>query len=259
MNTLQSTADSVSDRLERLGERAEDLAGDIVDTVAEEAPRQSPLTWALWAALLGLAAWGAWQGQWRTAFVALVTVALTMLPLVVQKWADFHLPRTLIFLVTLFAAASLVAGEVFDFYERFWWWDVALHSGSAVMFGIFGVILMMVVFKSASLRASPLMVALFALCFAVAVGAVWEIFEFAMDQLFGLNMQKSGLVDTMWDLIVDTLGGILGAGAGYAYLKYGKRGLVSGLVADMASKNAHRIDDGEVSLEALRDPTRHPA
>jgi hypothetical protein len=50
-------------------------------------------------------------------------------------------------------------------------------------------------------------------------GAVWEIFEFAMDSNFGLNMQKSGLVDTMWDLIVDAGGAATGALAGFFYLK----------------------------------------
>ena len=58
----------------------------------------------------------------------------------------------------------------------------------------------------------PAFVALFAFAFAVTVGALWEILEFAADQLFGANMQKpmlgdpSGLTDTMWDLIVDALG-----------------------------------------------------
>ena len=47
----------------------------------------------------------------------------------------------------------------------------------------------------------------FAFTFALALGNVWEIFEFGMDRLFGLTMQKpmagdpSGLTDTMWDLI----------------------------------------------------------
>jgi hypothetical protein len=47
---------------------------------------------------------------------------------------------------------------------------------------------------------------------------LWEIFEFAGDQLFGMNMQKEGLTDTMWDLIVDTLGAFVAAVFGYFYL-----------------------------------------
>lgn len=65
----------------------------------------------------------------------------------------------------------------------------------------------------------PRFVALFAFMFAVGMGALWEIFEFAMDQLFGMNMQKSGLIDTMWDLIVDTAGALVIALLGWVYLR----------------------------------------
>ena len=63
------------------------------------------------------------------------------------------------------------------------------------------------------------MLALFSFSFAIAIGVVWEIFEFFMDISFGLNMQKSGLIDTMGDLIVDSLGALLASGIGYFYLR----------------------------------------
>jgi len=47
-----------------------------------------------------------------------------------------------------------------------------------------------------------------------SIGALWEVFEFGMDQIFGMNMQKSGLVDTMGDLIVDAIGAGLAAMSG---------------------------------------------
>jgi hypothetical protein len=49
-----------------------------------------------------------------------------------------------------------------------------------------------------------------------------------MDQVFGTNMQKemfgdpSGLTDTMWDLIVDTLGALLISVLGSGYIKTAK-------------------------------------
>ena len=64
--------------------------------------------------------------------------------------------------------------------------------------------------------------------FAVGIGALWEIFEFSMDSHFNLDMQKemlgdpSGLTDTMWDLIVDTLGALVIAILGYGYVKTAK-------------------------------------
>ncbi|MFT5142204.1 MAG: hypothetical protein ACI80V_001748 [Rhodothermales bacterium] len=65
---------------------------------------------------------------------------------------------------------------------------------------------------------SPEFVALFAFMFSVGCGALWEIFEFGMDATFEMNMQKSGLVDTMWDLIVDAIGAGAIAVMGYRYL-----------------------------------------
>jgi hypothetical protein len=56
--------------------------------------------------------------------------------------------------------------------------------------------------------------ALFAFLFAVTVGTRGEVFEFAMDQILGANVQKpmlgdpSGLTDTMWAVIVNALGAL---------------------------------------------------
>ena len=66
----------------------------------------------------------------------------------------------------------------------------------------------------------------------LAVGALWEVFEFAMDELVGMNMQTpflgdpSGLTDTMWDLIVDALGALTIALAGYLYMKRGMTSII---------------------------------
>jgi len=67
----------------------------------------------------------------------------------------------------------------------------------------------------------PGFVALFSFSFALAMGAVWEIFEFSMDASIGFNMQRTdtGVFDTMSDLIVDTLGALFVCIAGYFYLK----------------------------------------
>ena len=71
----------------------------------------------------------------------------------------------------------------------------------------------------------------------MASGAVWEIFEFGMDQIFGLNMQKSGLQDTMFDLIVDALGGLFVSVLVYKYLKNGERSIVTEFVRKFEADN----------------------
>lgn len=180
---------------------------------------QTWLTRIIWLALVVVAAGALLFGRWSLGFVALATLALSMLPACVARWAEIKVPRSFMAAIVLFVGGTIFLGEVFDFYERYWWWDIVMHGGSAIGFGLIGFVLVFMMFQGDRFAAPPSAVMLFSFCFAVAIGAFWEIFEFSMDQLFGLNMQKSGLRDTMGDLIVDAVGAFIGAGAGYLYLK----------------------------------------
>ena len=180
---------------------------------------QSLLVRCLWTLLLAAAALAAFEGRWALTFVAIATLVLAIAPLVLARWLEINLPVPFVAAITLFLMASLFLGEVFDFYERFWWWDIALHGSSAIGFGLIGFLFVLYLFEGDRFAAPPWALSLVAFGLAVTVGACWEIFEFAMDQWFGLNMQKSGLMDTMGDLIVDVLGAAFASWLGYAYLR----------------------------------------
>ena len=156
--------------------------------------------------------------SYPTAFIALATLGLTMLPSVFASRLDIKLPISFLTAAVIFIFATLYLGEVGDFYERYWWWDDVLHFGSAMGFGILGFLMVFMLFEGDRYAAPPLAISLIGFCVAVTIGALWEIFEFGMDQIFGLNMQKSGLIDTMSDLILDSIGAALGAGMGFVYL-----------------------------------------
>lgn len=197
-------------------------------------------TWvakAIWALLVFFLLDALFVGNWPLAFVSLATLLLSLAPVYVGRWAEIFVPPSFVAAITMFVGGTLFLGEVFDFYERFWWWDIAMHGGSAVGFGLIGFVLVFMMFQGDRYAAPPLAIAFFAFCFALAIGAMWEIFEFAMDQAFGLNMQKSGLMDTMGDLIVDTGGALIGAGSGWAYLKWQSRGGLSRLIDDFVQRN----------------------
>ncbi len=193
----------------------------------------------IWLALLAEAVLALATGALSVAFIALATFALTLAPLYVQRLTGVKIPAGFTFAIALFLLATLFLGEVRDFYNRFWWWDSVLHFGSAIGFGLIGTVLMLILVRGDRLSAAPSTVAFFAFCFAVMIGTVWEIFEFAVDQTLGTNMQKSGLVDTMKDLIVDCIGAFLGAFAGYAHLKGWNRWLFTGAIRDFVDNNAH--------------------
>ena len=198
---------------------------------------QTWLAKAIWALLALFFLDALIVANWPLAFVSLATLLLSLAPVLVARWADIVVPPSFIAAIVVFIGGTLFLGEVFDFYNRFWWWDIAMHGGSAVGFGLIGFVLVFMMFQGDRYAAPPFAMAVFAFSFALAIGALWEIFEFGMDQIFGLNMQKSGLMDTMGDLIVDTLGALVGAGSGYAYLRNQGRGGLKGVIADFIDRN----------------------
>lgn len=167
------------------------------------------------------------QGQWLTAFLVVMIMSVAVSPLLFHHRLPVTFPPEFHILAITFIFASLFMGEVWQFYARVWWWDIALHGTSGLLLGIFGFLLVYALNEDRhiDLHMKPHFVAFFAFLFAVAVGAVWEIFEYAMDALFGMTMQKpmwndpSGLTDTMWDLIVDAAGALIISLLGWRHLK----------------------------------------
>jgi len=179
------------------------------------------LTWLLKLVLIAGAALEALQGNWLTAWATLGVVFVASLPVMLGARFDVRIPPEFELLAIIFVYASLFLGEVHGYYARFWWWDMLLHAGSGLLLGIFGFLLVYVMNEKDDLHLSmkPSFVALFAFMFALGMGAIWEIMEFCIDQSFGTTMQKSGLVDTMSDLIVDGIGAAVIAILGYGYLR----------------------------------------
>jgi hypothetical protein len=158
------------------------------------------------------------RGVWPAVFVTSAALALTFLPGQLASRVGLRLPPSFLAAIALFVLATLYLGEVYDFYDRFWWWDLALHMGSAMGFGILGFLLVFMLFQGDRYAAPPWALGVLSFCLAMTVGVLWEIFEYAMDMGFGFNMMKSGLPDTMGDLIVDAVGAALAALAGVVYL-----------------------------------------
>lgn len=187
---------------------------------------QSLIDWIMLALQVILVAGlvlSAFRQQWLNMFLTAAVIALTVTPALMERQFKVTIPPEFELLAILFVFASLFLGEVRGYYVRFWWWDAFLHTGSGLLLGLVAFLLVYVLNQNEriDMHLKPGFVALFSFAFAMAVGGVWEIFEFGMDSAFGLNMQKSGLNDTMWDLIVDAFGALVFAVTGYLYMKRG--------------------------------------
>lgn len=158
-------------------------------------------------------------------------LAVIHIPMILSRRFKLEIPLFLHALYLIFLYASIFLGEVCSFYYRVRHWDMILHAMSSVMTGIFGFIVISTLNKDEHVfvKLSPAFMALFAFCFSVTVGALWEIYEFTADGVFHTNMQKfitasgevlaghEAIVDTMKDIIVDVAGALLASVVGYFY------------------------------------------
>jgi len=183
--------------------------------------------------------------QWFLGFLVAAIMIATIAPVLLGRYFRVFIPPEFQILAIVFVFAALFLGEIREFYTRIWWWDIALHASSGLLLGIFGFLLVYMLNETANVELSmkPRFVALFAFLFAVALGALWEIFEFFMDQAFGMDMQKamlgdpSGLTDTMWDLIVDTVGAAIISILGWWYMLQPKESWIEAGIRDFIEKN----------------------
>ena len=217
----------------------------------ESFDRADQVRWWLFSLLQIIMALGlvlaVYERQWLTAVVTLAIILVMFLPTALARRIRLEIPAEYEMMAVVFVFASIFLGEVRGYYHRFWWWDIALHTLSGLLLGIFGFLLVYVLNASdrIDLQMRPRFVAFFAFLFAVAVGAIWEIVEFAMDQFFGMNMQKamfddpSGLTDTMWDLIVDTIGALIISLLGWWHMHRRRSSFIDAWIRKFVARNPH--------------------
>ena len=177
------------------------------------------------------------KGFWLSAFSGSVIFVLTFVPAMFEQQLSVHLPIEFTLLTTVFLYASFALGEVRDFYSRFWWWDLMLHSLSSLTIGIMGFLAIYVFHMTNRVQIAPIYIASMTFCLTVTMGTLWELFEFSMDWFFQLTMQKSGLIDTMTDLMVNLIGALVAAVLGYLYVKNGDSLIVDRLMNYFVDKN----------------------
>lgn len=155
----------------------------------------------------------------------IIILLFSALPAIIGRKLRITLPVEVDLVITTFLFMHFILGEAADYY-RFFWFDIMLHSLSGIIIGLVGFVIIYFFLYTRRIETNPLLVVVFSVSFSLAVGALWEIFEFLIDLSFGFNMQKSGLNDTMKDLIVDFFGAcIVGIGA-YRYLTKGEAGII---------------------------------
>lgn len=167
-----------------------------------------------------------WNQEFFLVSASIFVLFLSFFPAIINRNFKIKLPVEVDFVITTLLYLHYFLGEYSGFYVKVSWWDLFMHAGNSLVWGLAGFIVAFSLLLTSRIKAKPFFVSFFALSFSVFLGAIWEIFEFSMDYFFGFSMQKSGLVDTMTDLIVDVLGALVVSVLGFLYMKKEKPGII---------------------------------
>ena len=191
--------------------------------------RQSPFTFAAWALLLAAAAEQFVFGYAPWGWVALSGAGAVLMWVLFERYLGLAAPRSFIAGFAVFVVATLLLGEIRMFYVRLPLWDYGVHTAAGTAFGAFGALL------ACGLRVPVVFV--FAFLFATSCGVAWEVFEYLVDVVFGIDTQTD-LTDTMHDLMCNTAGAGLGAWLGARWARGLATGPVGACLDDFVAANA---------------------
>ncbi len=147
--------------------------------------------------------------NFENVFLCGLTLALFLVPTMVERRMKIELPNTLEIIILLFIFAAEILGEIQSFYTVYQGWDTILHTLNGFLCAAVGFSLVDVFNRSEkfSLSLSPVFMAIVAFCFSMTIGVMWEFFEWFMDCFFFLDMQKDTIVNTIGTVRLDPTGG----------------------------------------------------
>lgn len=133
-------------------------------------------------------------------------------------------------MLNLIIFIGIVIGSYMGVFDNTTWFDNLMHVMSGLVCAVFGYDFAVIIQRKKGTIAATL-AAIFSLMFALSIAVGWEFYEFLMDTLHGTNLQLAklgketemfdiakyhneygylGLVDTMTDMMMNTIGGLCG-------------------------------------------------
>lgn len=134
--------------------------------------------------------------NYENVYICVLTLVLFTLPTIVEQRLHVDLPDTLEIIILVFIFSAEILGEIQEYYLHVPGWDTVLHTINGFLFAAIGfsIVNLLNRDKRVSMSLSPFYMAVTAFCFSMTIGVLWEFFEWGMDSLFGLDMQKDTVV-----------------------------------------------------------------
>lgn len=173
-------------------------------------------------------------------FLGFLGIILFSLPWLIESRFKVDIPNYLEIIVLSFLFGAIILGNIHGFLESVKGYDKFLHTLSGIIISViaYEIIHSYNLSKNDSVKLSPGLLSIFAFCFSITLLVVWEFYEFSVDTIaYNINNETSrnmqryqwvndslvypqpyGLMDTMLDLIVGSIGAALVSFVGWRIL-----------------------------------------
>jgi hypothetical protein len=184
------------------------------------------MAWVLRAAIAATAIAHLLGGDPLYGLFCIAAVVIVLIPAAVAKSSLGNLPIRIELAVLWIVVADMTLGQLGGLYLSVPWYDKALHLGNSALLGMVAFLAVYMLHFIGRSRQHPWVDGAAILLLTLGLGALWEIGEYAIDQVLGRATQGAPgmgpLDDTMWDLILDGSGGLLGALFGPLYMHHSR-------------------------------------
>lgn len=148
------------------------------------------------------------QDDWLWGFTILLGAFVCSIPHIVEKEVKIHIPWFLDLSITI-AVFLHVGGGYFNLYGTIPGYDHITHSVTCMVISILALITTYMLSRyTETFRLPPVFIGLFVVILTMALGVIWEMMEWGLDHFTEAGTQH-GLNDTMWDLVYDSVAGLV--------------------------------------------------
>ena len=145
--------------------------------------------------------------EYENVALCILSLVLFLMPALAEQQLKIEIPPLFEALIYLFIFAAEILGEINHYYVLIPGWDTMLHTINGFLCAAIGFSMVDLLNRhSTRFNLSPFFLAMVAFCFSMTIGALWEFFEFGMDQLFFLDMQKDFIVKSFGSVTLDPEG-----------------------------------------------------
>ncbi|HMA83393.1 MAG TPA: ATP-binding protein [Candidatus Thermoplasmatota archaeon] len=177
-------------------------------------------------------------------FFYTIVFLLSFAPSIIRRTLSISLPLPfeLLYILSLFTA---VLGEkIFS--------GLLVQFILGIFFGIFGFLLMYILYYNSRIQTSPILITAFSFSFSVATGAIWTVFVFLLQTIPKIQFDTISINYAPIGLLFTIIGASVVSTAEYLYLTYGEGKIFQGLLKAFMKKNPDLFIETDITPKKIQ-------